>query len=125
MKVCLAVVFLVSISAAHAAQIKGTVVSTPRGEPLRQVHISVLEQKTSVVTGDDGVFVLPQLSPGKYTLQVVAVGYRLVNTSFEIVAENDDKYFSITLVPDNVRRTESVEVKGDIFQQEDAAAPAR
>ncbi len=125
MKVCLAVVFLVFISAAHAAQIKGTVVSTPRGEPLRQVRISVLEQKTSVVTGDNGVFVLPQLSPGRYTLQVVAVGYRLVNTSFEIVAENDDKDFSITLVPDNLRRTESVEVKGDIFQQEDTAAPSQ
>src|ERR1700750_1261328 len=104
------------MSAAHAAQIKGTVVSTSRGEPLRQVRITVLEQKTSVVTADDGAFVLPPLSPGRYTLQVMAVGYRLVNTSFEIVAENDDKELSITLVPDNLRRTESVDVKGDIFQ---------
>lgn len=125
MKACLAVVFLVSMSAAHAAQIKGTVVSTPRGEPLRQVRITVLEQKTSVVTADAGAFVLPALSPGRYTLQVMAVGYRLVNTSFEIVAESDDKELSIMLVPDNLRRTESVDVKGDIFQQEGAAVPSQ
>jgi len=111
--------------AAYAAEIKGKVVSATGGEPLRRVQVSVLEQKNSTKTDDDGTFSLYNIPPGKYTLQAVAVGYRLVNTTFEIRSDDDNKEFSITLAPETLRRTETVEVKGDIFHGENPAIPSQ
>ena len=125
MKVCLAVFVMLLVPAAQAADVKGKVVSATDGEPLRQVRVSVLENKVSTVTADNGTFSIPDLSPGKYTLQVAAVGYRLVNAPFEITADGAGKDFSITLVPDNLRRTEVVEVHGDVFQNDVAPVPSQ
>lgn len=124
MKATHAVLVLLLAAAAQAAEIKGKVVSAAGGEPLRQVRVTVLENKASTVTADDGAFSITNLPPGKYTLQVTAVGYRLVNTTFEITSETDSKDFSITLAPDNLRRMEIVEVQGDIFQKDNAAVPS-
>jgi carboxypeptidase-like protein len=124
MKVCLAVCVLLMAAAAQAGEIHGKVVSVNRAEPLRQVQVMVLELKRSATTGDDGSFSLGDIPPGSYTLRVAAVGYRLVTTPFTIESAEDAKEFSITLAPDNFRRTEVVEVKGDIFQGETPAAPS-
>jgi len=124
-KACAAVLAVLMGCAAYAAEIKGKVVSASGGEPLRRVQVSVLEQKNSTVTEDDGTFSLYNVPPGKYTLQVAAVGYRLVNTAFEISREEDNKEFSITLAPETLRRTEVVEVKGDIFHGENPAVPSQ
>jgi hypothetical protein len=125
-KACLAVLFLFTIlSPAQAADIKGKVVSATGGEPLRQVRVSILEQRVSTITADDGAFTIANLPPGKYTLQVTAVGYRLVNATFEITSESDSKDFSITLAPDNLRRVDVVEVHGDIFQADNPAIPSQ
>jgi hypothetical protein len=119
-------VFVILINcAAHAAEIKGKIVSASGGEPLRRVQVTVLERKLSTVTVEDGSFILAGLPPGKYTLQVAAVGYRLVNTVFEITREGDNKDFSITLAPETLRRTEVVDVKGDIFHGENPAVPSQ
>jgi hypothetical protein len=117
-------VFVVLLSCgAFAAEIKGKVISATGGEALRRVQVTVLERKLSTVTGEDGSFTLSGLPPGKYTLQAAAVGYRLVNTSFEVTGDGDDKDFSITLAPETLRRTEVVDVKGDIFHGENPAIP--
>src|ERR1051326_8242989 len=110
---------------AYAAEIKGKVVSATGGEALRRVQVTVLERKNSTMTDDDGTFALYNIPPGKYTLQVAAVGYRLVNTSFEIRKDDEDKDFSITLAPETLRRTEVVEVKGDLFHGENPAIPSQ
>jgi hypothetical protein len=41
---------------------------------------------------------------------------------FKIEADESAKEFEVTLVPDNFRRTEKVEVTGDIFQRADSPA---
>jgi carboxypeptidase-like protein len=120
-----AVVVVFLACTAYAAEIKGKIVSATGGEPLRRVQVSVLEKKNSTITDDDGTFTLYNLPPGKYTLQAAAVGYRLVNTTFEINDENDNKEFSITLAPETLRRTEVVEVKGDVFHGENPAVPSQ
>jgi len=106
----------------HAAEIRGNVVSADGGEPLARVQVSVLEAERDSVTTNDGSFVIPGLSPGHYTLRLNAVGYRLITVEFSLAAGEAAKEFDITLVPDNFRRTEKVEVKGDIFQGPDSPA---
>ena len=106
----------------HAAEIRGKVVSVDRGEPLARVQVSVLEAQREAVTTNDGSFVIQGLSAGHYTLRLNAVGYRLITVEFSLSADEAAKEFDITLVPDNFRRTETVEVKGDIFQGPDSPA---
>ena len=118
-------VALLLACAGRAAEIKGKIVSATGGEPLRRVQVSILEKKFSTVTEDDGTFTIYNIPPGKYTLQAAAVGYRLVNTKIEISGEEDNKEFSITLAPETLRRTEVVEVKGDLFHGENPAIPSQ
>src|SRR5208337_3823930 len=106
----------------HAAEIRGKVLSAAGGEPLARVQVSVLEAHGEAVTSNDGSFVIQGLAPGHYTLRLNAVGYRLITVEFSLAADETAKEFDITLVPDNFRRTETVEVKGDIFQGPDSPA---
>ncbi len=105
----------------HASEIKGTVKNVAGGERLERVQVSVLEAGRETNTGADGTFVIQNLAPGKYTLRVSAVGYRLSTFPFSLSAA-ESKEFDLTMVPDNFRHTESVRVTGDIFQQEDSPA---
>lgn len=125
MKWRLAVVSVMVSLVAHAANVRGKVVSLTRNEPLREVQVTVLELRRSAVTADDGTFVLNSIPAGKYTLRVSAVGFRLVTTSFQVTGETDNKDFSITMAPDNFRRVDEIEVKGDIFQVENPAIPGQ
>jgi len=120
--------FLVSlfISMAHAGEVRGKVVSVFRGEPLRKVRIAVLETpQLTTVTADDGTFSIQNIPPGKYTLRASAVGYRLVTAPLLVGEEGDIKEVSITMAPANFRRTDVVEVKGDIFLGENPAVPGQ
>jgi hypothetical protein len=104
-----------------AAEIRGTVVGA-RGEPLARVQVTILELQRQTITGDDGRFVIASLIPGDYTLQANAVGYWLVNVRFSLAPGEETKEFAITLTPDNSTRTETVKVKGDLFQGSDSPA---
>ena len=108
-------------SSLFAAEIRGNVAGV-RGEPLARVQVSILETHRQTITGDDGRFAIADLAAGGYTLQANAVGYRLFNVKFSLVAGEEAKDFQITLTPDNLTRTDTVEVKGDIFQGSDSPA---
>jgi iron complex outermembrane receptor protein len=95
MKLYLAVFAVLASLAAQAADLRGKIVSVTTNEPLRQVEVTVLELNRSVVTGDDGAFTIAAVPPGRYTLRVSAVGFRLVTTVFQVNAETDNKEFSI------------------------------
>src|SRR5579863_3444163 len=112
---------LLCAAALPAADIKGTVKNAAGGEPLERVQVWVMEARRETVTAANGGFVLPNLPPGDYTLRLSAVGYRLSTFSFSLSA-TESKEFDIALVPDNFRHTETVRVKGDVFQQEDSPA---
>src|SRR5262245_29091386 len=110
-----AILFLLLTSIANAGEVRGKVVSVFRGEPLRKVRVSVLEGQLATTTGGDGTFNIPNVPVGEHILQVAAVGYRLITVPFSVTENTDVKEFSITMAPVNFRRTEVVEVKGDIF----------
>jgi len=118
---------LFSASFLDAAEIRGKVVSVDRGEPLARVQVAVLveaqrEALATAITVKDGSFVIQGLAPGHYILRLNAVGYRLITVEFSLAADEAAKEFDVTLAPDNFRRTERVEVKGDIFQGPDSPA---
>src|SRR5258706_15713514 len=116
------VLFFLLSALLHASEIRGKVVSVVGGEPLARVQVTVLETGAEAVTGKDGGFAVQNLSPGNYTLRFNAVGYRLVTVPFSLTAGEGDKEFDVTLAPDNFRRTERVEVTGDIFHGADSPA---
>jgi hypothetical protein len=108
-------------SSLFAAEVRGKVVGV-RGEPLARVQVSLSETQRQTITGDDGSFAIAGLAAGNYTLRANAVGYRLINVKFSLAALEEIKDFEITLTPDNFTRTDTVEVKGDIFQGSDSPA---
>ena len=118
-------VFLVlSVSVLQAAEIKGKVSNALGGEALERVQITVLETKAIASTASDGTFAIRDLAPGSYTLRLNAVSYRLLTIPFILSSADEVKEFSITLVPDNFRHTDKVEVRGDVFQGPDSASVA-
>jgi hypothetical protein len=115
------VVLLLSLTLAHAAEIRGKVVSVVGGEPLARVQVAVLETGAAAITTKDGSFLIPGIAAGNYTLRLNAVGFRLSTIPFSL-ADGEIKEFDVTLAPDNFRHIEKVEVKGDIFQGPDSPA---
>jgi hypothetical protein len=107
---------------AHAAEIRGKVSSAAGGEALARIEVSIPELKVATATAPDGTFLLKDLPAGHHTLQLSAVGYRLENVPIELNSADAALDLSLVLVPDNYRRTETVEVRGDVFQAEDSPA---
>ena len=103
----------------NAAEIRGKVSSVIRGEPLARVQVFVLETGDSATTSSDGTFRIQSLESGEYTLKVNVVGYRLLTTPATLSSPEDVKELEINLTPDNFRHTDTVEVRGDVFQGAD------
>ena len=109
------------VATAQAAEIKGTIANAGGGEPLGRVQVSVLGTRIGTITSDDGVFSLSGVPPGNYNLRLNAIGYRFVTIPFSITSDAERKEFSVSLVPDNLRQTEIVEVHSDVFQENEIA----
>ena len=61
-----------------AGEIRGTVHSQETGDPLVDATVQLVETGRRALTDENGEFRFDNLSPGNYTLSVVAVGYRLL-----------------------------------------------
>jgi hypothetical protein len=105
--------------AAVAADVHGTVTNAQGGEPLGKIQVAIVGAGLTATTGPDGIFHIPQLPPGSYVLQVSGVGYRTLSVPFQLAVADESKEFLLTLTPDNFRRTEVVEVRGDLFEAKD------
>ena len=113
--ILLAVLLTVPI-AAVAAEISGTVTNAEGGEPLGKIIVSVSGTSFSAVTSADGKFRITGLPQGKHILSIRGLGYRNLSEPFELASEDDAKEFVIHLTPDAFRRSETVEVHGDVFE---------
>lgn len=119
LRVRIALGLLLVSSLARAAEVRGKVTSVIGGEPLSHVLVSVLETKLQTVTAADGSFTIRDINSGKHILRFEAVGYRLVTVPFSVTT-GDVKEFDVNLAPGNFRRTDQVEVRGDVFQGGDS-----
>jgi len=122
-KLLLTVLFTLTVPVLHAAEIKGTVSNAQGGEPLAKVKVEVIGTGFVTTTVSDGAFQFSNLPVGAYTLQVSAVGYRTLSAPFQLSSAGDTREFQLTLTPDNFRRTDQVEVHGDVFESGDFPSP--
>jgi hypothetical protein len=74
------------------------------------------------VTGNDGRFRFGSVEPGDHVLHVSTVGYRLLTRDVHVGAE--DLVLQVVLSPDTFRRTDSVEVRADVFEPVAQASPS-
>jgi iron complex outermembrane recepter protein len=78
--------FLISLLvSAQQAGISGKVTGLNM-QPVTKASVSVLNTNLGAITDENGKFVLQNLSPGSYTLQVSAVGYAVVNKDVAVSA---------------------------------------
>lgn len=105
-----------SASSASGAELRGTATNAQGGEPIRKVEVSVVDAGISVATDSGGAFSISQIAAGAHTLRLSAVGYRTTTIPFTLQSATEVKEFSIAMIPDNFRRTEVVEVHGDVFE---------
>ena len=113
---------LLAASVVYAGEIKGRVVDA-RGEALARVRLQLLGAGHQALTGPDGHFEFPDLPAGEYTIQVETVGYRLLKRTLALNATETTE-LEIVLSPDAFRRTDSIEVRADLFDLPRASAPA-
>ncbi|MGB0882425.1 MAG: carboxypeptidase regulatory-like domain-containing protein [Vicingaceae bacterium] len=105
--VLVSVLFAVSVAVAQSGgSIKGKMLDKDNGEPLPFANIILMKggsQVAGTTTDFDGKFTFSALTPGKYDLQAIYVGYQKVAISNVVV--NGGK---ITFVPD-IKATSSAE----------------
>ncbi len=117
MKKVLLFVFLVlmSLSAFALTPIKGTILDAGNQAPLEFVNIALLKQDTnsmvSGVTSDkDGVFFLPAVENGKYTLRISYIGYNTINQKLDVTGKSMN--VGILKLVQNSKSLNEVEVVG-------------
>ena len=124
----LTVVALLAWPAALAAQpgavVTGQVVDAQSGLGLSDVRVQVQGQPASVLTGQDGRFVLPGIPAGRHVLTVSVVGYVLVRRDIE-VGEGGSISVVIPLTEGTGTYTERVEVTGDLFREAESAVASQ
>lgn len=86
---------------------------------MAKIQVALLGRSTTRITGRDGKFHFSQLPAGSYVLQVSGVGYRSFQIFFQLESPEEAKEFAISLAPENFRRTERVEVSGDVLEPKD------
>src|SRR5262249_15951504 len=110
-----------AVYAAHAGEVKGRVVNVRGGEALRQVQVEIAELHLTKITLDDGSFRFADVPAGQYTLRISALGFPYLPVPLSLATDADTRELSITLAPDNYRRTDTVEVQGSLFHGENPA----
>src|SRR5258706_11542020 len=119
----LAVIFLTLRVLAHAAEISGTVLDSSSavvpGAILTAIHRETNAQRR-VMTSTQGVYVLPALAPGLYTIEVQAAGFQ---TAREIGVKLDvgqSARLDFTLKPGDVQQSVTVNAESDLVKTDSA-----
>jgi hypothetical protein len=104
--------------------VSGVVLDAQTGEPLARVRLSLVGAPWQTQSDAQGRFSLTGIPAGQYTLQAATVGYRMVRKTFSL-AEGQQVEFEIVLSPDTFRHSDSVEVRGDVFEPVKADSPSQ
>jgi hypothetical protein len=104
--------------------VSGIALDAQTGEPLARVRVSLVGTSWQRQTDAQGRFSLTGIPAGQYTLQAATVGYRMVRKMFSL-DEGQQVEFEIVLSPATFRHSDSVEVRGDVFEPVKADSPSQ
>ncbi|MCF7913439.1 MAG: TonB-dependent receptor [Candidatus Cloacimonetes bacterium] len=96
-------VFLALLTVIDAATVSGYVVSARSGERITYANVMLREIKRGSQTNLDGIFTISGLAAGEYQLQVVCMGYKLLEIKVVIADELDDQHLSLELEREAIR----------------------
>lgn len=118
------VLLLVAFAAAaiQDGEVRGRVIDGSSGEPLARARVAALARRQVVETSASGGFVLRGLGTGPVVVSAETVGYRVEQRTIELGAGPVEVEFR--LIPDNLTRRETLEVKADRFEVPQAADSA-
>lgn len=100
--------------AGAGGNIHGRVQDASNGEVLSRVAVQIVELDRHVATDGNGTFDLTDVAPGKYTLRLSTVGYRLWQETVSI-KEGERVDLEVALSPDIAHRVDTVQVHADPF----------
>ncbi|MDO5522796.1 MAG: TonB-dependent receptor [Bacteroidia bacterium] len=112
LKTVVAIVFLLAFSSAALAQngtIKGIILDVKTNEPLIGASILIDGTTQGAAADLDGNFVIPNVSPGTYSLTASYVAYQTLNISGVVVESNKETELEILMTSDDIS-LEAVEV---------------
>jgi len=85
----LIVLYLVShAGSVFSQEIAGTITDAETGLPLGNVNVQVNGTLFGTTSKDDGRFLIERLTPGKYTLEISMMGYKVVEVSVDVIADS-------------------------------------
>ncbi len=87
---------------------RGTLRNARTGDPLGGVIVFVAETGDSVPSGEDGVFVLPELPPGRYTLGILDGAYKKVDRRMVVPESGELAPVTLRLEPSGKQADEQV-----------------
>lgn len=73
--------------------VKGIVADAEDQSPLPNVYVKILPSESTVFTGTDGEFIIPVLSPGKYSVQLSLAGYKNFSEDIIVTAGSENVYY--------------------------------
>jgi len=88
-----------SIAQDRSGRINGFLRDAETGEPLLYANVSLRNTGIGAATDNAGYFVITNIPPGNYTLQILIIGYARTEKSISVVGGLDERYdFEITPV---------------------------
>lgn len=96
-------ILLVAYGGTLYAQCTVTGTITDQGEsPLPGANVLIPQLETGAVSGLDGTYSIPDVPPGKYTLQVSYVGYAPWTTTFTVQPGQEELILPVDLQPSGI-----------------------
>ena len=112
---------LSAVQLSHAQTIRGKVFDAETGEPMAGANVVLKDSKYATIVNLDGTYAFKNVKPGRYTVQVTAIGYQKSKEAAVNVTDN-----GIAQVPDFQLKTEArslteVVVTGGLDKRSDNA----
>ena len=117
------IAFLTLCLSLRAADIAGSVRDSQTGELLDRVAVQLLEPRLSILT-EHGQFAFHNVSAGAVTITFSSVGYHLLTTHVNS-GTDDATTLAVLLTPDNLRETDAIQARADLFQPIGIARPTQ
>ena len=84
------ILFMLNIYNLYASDLTGRVISSLNGAPLIGANVYLEDTNYGTATDGRGIFVINDVPPGSYTINVTYVGYKLTEY-IEVIVHADEK----------------------------------